>query len=1174
MRKGMRLVNCFLVVVLAFGLLPHQAFATEVEPQAFLQGDLAPEPAPAPVKEPAPEKPAAKEQAPEKPTAKEPPGQKQPEEPEPVEATDPSKGSADSADGTSGSNGNSGVGGKGDTGDGGSNSSSANKDIPANGVGFATAVSGSDKPNAQSLEDTLLSRVTSDATETAAEDTESLPAGVVFAAGGLLYKVLDAGRVEVSGWISSLAASGSLVLPSAVTDPVGNTYKVVAISQAAFENKADLTALTIPGTVTTISNQAFRGCSRLTQVSLPGSLVSLGNHAFASTALASVTLPGSLREIGNQAFRDCKITRISIPASVTHIGIDAFYNNPLGQAVFEGRRVDHTFPAGTEVYLTVTFRTQGGSVVAVRAVPEGAPLTVDAVRIPDVLPVQGMNGYWQAEEGFSLYEPITDSFSVYAVYVTETIVDIGGAVVAPIPPQAYTAYEVRPSVLVAHGGRILHEGTDYALTYTDNIEVGDRATVTIWGQGIFKGKVTFTFSIYRDPDLIIDIGAARIESIPPQGFLGRPIEPVPVVRLGTRVLVLGRDYTVAYANNYWVGTATVIVNGTGGYNGSCISTFAITTDASTPDGRVSLATIDAVIALAEGVDPTLYTSHSVALMDAFLEGARVLRARAVAENWVALDQQQNLINEATRLLYVSYMNLETRTGELVTVVVWAPDAMLYATPFDGGPVPIRALPRGTVFFARLDYEAADAFWYVVAGVGYVRAADVFAHPIEGMGEPYDVACMAESVVARAYPFDWAQVAATYGKQTVLTVRTVSDEWLRVVAVPGGPGGGPGAPATLEASGTPVVTGAVPSYIRARDVMPVDGSFPPPGSPANPLPPGGGDDPNKADPNEHNPEERSPEIPGHGIGGTGGDPRGLVPIDWWPASNATGISRFARLWVKFPNNISDPGDSAINVTKVALFKADGTRVPTRNYTLSRDLYPDSRRYIYIQPTQPLDWGTRYYIEVLPGFRARNGSVSAVSLVIPFSTEPYPYARGEGDAPPPTLAPSGNGIGFWADPDPDPPGPGDPDPPDPDDPDLDPKGKDGKVFGGTGDKGFSGSNRPTFPGDGGPPDGYGPAPGPGYSVAGTALGTMANALTRTARDNQAEFSGLVPAINTPRAPRSFPPAPQAGSGAATARLDGTEGGDTMPPAASGVFSGVALAMAASVAWVFFSRRKRAA
>lgn len=78
---------------------------------------------------------------------------------------------------------------------------------------------------------------------------------------------------------------------------------------------------TVPNTVTTIEAMAFSHCFGLTHVTMPNSVTSIGAHAFAfCTGLTSVTIPNSVSSIGGNAFGYCaSLTSVAIPNSVKTI---------------------------------------------------------------------------------------------------------------------------------------------------------------------------------------------------------------------------------------------------------------------------------------------------------------------------------------------------------------------------------------------------------------------------------------------------------------------------------------------------------------------------------------------------------------------------------------------------------------------------------------------------------------------------------------------------------------------------------------------------------------------------------------------------------------------------------------------------------------------------------------
>ena len=72
-----------------------------------------------------------------------------------------------------------------------------------------------------------------------------------------------------------------------------------------------------------------------------------------------------------------------------------------------------------------------------------------------------------------------------------------------------------------------------------------------------------------------DISTLTVDAIPAQTATGSALTPAVTVRHGDAVLAAGTDYTVTYANNTAVGTATVTITGMGNYTGTLTATFAI-----------------------------------------------------------------------------------------------------------------------------------------------------------------------------------------------------------------------------------------------------------------------------------------------------------------------------------------------------------------------------------------------------------------------------------------------------------------------------------------------------------------------------------------------------------------------------------------------------------------------
>ena len=71
------------------------------------------------------------------------------------------------------------------------------------------------------------------------------------------------------------------------------------------------------------------------------------------------------------------------------------------------------------------------------------------------------------------------------------------------------------------------------------------------------------------------ISKASVSGLKNKYYTGSAIKQTPVVKLGSKTLKAGTDYTVSYKNNKAVGTATVTITGRGDYTGSVTATFKI-----------------------------------------------------------------------------------------------------------------------------------------------------------------------------------------------------------------------------------------------------------------------------------------------------------------------------------------------------------------------------------------------------------------------------------------------------------------------------------------------------------------------------------------------------------------------------------------------------------------------
>ena len=145
---------------------------------------------------------------------------------------------------------------------------------------------------------------------------------------------------------------------------------------------------------------------------------------------------------------------------------------------------------------------------------------------------------------------------------------ISSATVSGVANQSYTGKALTPKPTVKVGSTTLREGTDYTLSYKNNVNAGT-ASVIVTGKGNYTGAVTKTFTIAKR-----SISGATV-SVATQTYTGKALTPKPTVKVGSTTLKEGTDYTLSYKNNTNVGTATVTMTGKGNYTGTRTATFKI-----------------------------------------------------------------------------------------------------------------------------------------------------------------------------------------------------------------------------------------------------------------------------------------------------------------------------------------------------------------------------------------------------------------------------------------------------------------------------------------------------------------------------------------------------------------------------------------------------------------------
>ena len=317
---------------------------------------------------------------------------------------------------------------------------------------------------------------------------------------------------------------------------------VETIGDWAFCGCQSLKSIEIPDSVTSMGKVVFGEdlinficCDALTAVKLGKGLESIPMYAFDSCkALESVTISNSVTSIGEYSFRSCgSLKNIyftgtqsewdSISKENANIPEDCTVNcteeayDPIGSldgaetSVGKLRVYGWAYdPDDTDESLKVDIYI-GGKADSDTVVHKISGVTADK---PQEFfgSASGVSG----EHAFdvTLDTDIEGNYPVYAyaanigkgsgdalIGCIENVEfkkpsDIGKCTVSAVPDQEYTGKAVTPSLTVKDGAKALTDGTDYTVSYSDNIKAGT-ATVTITGKGSYAGTLTASFNILK-----------------------------------------------------------------------------------------------------------------------------------------------------------------------------------------------------------------------------------------------------------------------------------------------------------------------------------------------------------------------------------------------------------------------------------------------------------------------------------------------------------------------------------------------------------------------------------------------------------------------------------------------------------------------------------------------------
>ncbi len=164
-----------------------------------------------------------------------------------------------------------------------------------------------------------------------------------------------------------LGSAEKVVIPDKVGTALVNAIREEAFAKNA--NKAKITDVTIPSTVTAIGADAFNGCSKLVNVNIPEAVTVIGARAFKGcVSLTSVVVPEGVTTIDKEAFANCaKLASATLPKSLKSLAADTFASDPALKDIY--------FQSGEQDWIKLGDLYRNNDKVTVHYAEDASPLT-------------------------------------------------------------------------------------------------------------------------------------------------------------------------------------------------------------------------------------------------------------------------------------------------------------------------------------------------------------------------------------------------------------------------------------------------------------------------------------------------------------------------------------------------------------------------------------------------------------------------------------------------------------------------------------------------------------------------------------------------------------------------------------------------------------------------------
>jgi hypothetical protein len=219
----------------------------------------------------------------------------------------------------------------------------------------------------------------------------------------------------------------------------------------------------------------------------------------------------------------------------------------------------------------------------------------------------------------------------------------------------YTGKSVEPEYTVSIAGRTLTAGVDYQAVFSNNVNAGEQAILTITGKGNYSGSKTQSFAISpkKISEAVVTVDSAR--------YTGSALTPDVDVVVDGVTLVADKDYVLSYNDNIDVTTgvdkASVVVTGKGNYQGTVTEEFDIT---ARDIALTQLQDIEAVVYTGSAIEPKVSVSDGTQTL---VEGKDYTVSYkdnvAVTENAVAIvTGKGNYTGQVTKIFVIEEADIK------------------------------------------------------------------------------------------------------------------------------------------------------------------------------------------------------------------------------------------------------------------------------------------------------------------------------------------------------------------------------------------------------------------------------------------------------------------------------------------------------------------------------------